>query len=222
MQDKKCEDNRLLLVLAQVVSILFHPLLSNIYAILLLFAYTNLGVFYQGQMAKFLLPVFLFSFLIPLVGMCILKMGGYITDFSLSKSNERPLPLFVALFSYICQLTYFNDSFVPGWFLGVLLIPILLVIICYFINRYIKISLHMISIGAMIGASFSISYNISQINPFWLFAFLFIISGLVGTSRLILKRHTPYQIYLGFLIGFSISYLTILLTVFFYIIFSSN
>ena len=210
------------IIVAHIVSIVFHPLLTNIYGIFLLFAYTNLGVFYQGQISKFIFPVFLFSCLMPLVGMLILKSGGYISSFSLDKQDERGLPFFIAFVSYLCQYYYFYQSMVPQWFLNVLLIPLILSLICYLFNRFFKISIHMVSMGALVGASMSISYNISLINPFWLFIILFICTGIVGTSRLLLKKHNSYEVYFGFLVGYSISYLIVLLSVFFYIIFSSK
>jgi membrane-associated phospholipid phosphatase len=40
-----------------------------------------------------------------------------------------------------------------------------------------------------------------------MFMGLFIIAGLVGTSRLILRRHTLYQVIAGFLLGFLVSFL---------------
>ena len=211
-----------LTIMAQIVSIVFHPLLTNIYGILLLFLYTNLGVFYQGQFSRFLYPIIIFSCLMPLIGMIILKWGGYVTSISLDKQSERGLPFLVAFFSYLCQYYYFYQSMVPQWFLGVLLIPLILVVVCYLFNNFFKISLHAVSMGAILGASMSVSYNISQINPFWLFIVMFLCSGLVATSRLLLRKHNSYEVYFGFLVGYSISYLTILFSVFFYIIFNSK
>lgn len=218
------ENNKktLSIYIAQFISIVFHPLLTNIYGFVLLFAYTNLGVFYHGQLSRFLFPIIIFSCLMPLIGLLILRSGGYITSLSIDNRKERSLPFFVCFFSYMCQFYYFYQSMVPQWVLAVLLIPPILIVLSFVFNMFFKISIHTVSVGALLGASMSISYNISQINPFWVFIILFVCSGLVGTSRLLLKKHTSYEVYFGFLVGYSISYLTILLYVFFCIIFNAK
>jgi membrane-associated phospholipid phosphatase len=52
----------------------------------------------------------------------------------------------------------------------------------------------------------AISYFVERSNPYYMFMGLFIIAGLVGTSRLILRRHTLYQVIAGFLLGFMVSF----------------
>ena len=67
----------------------------------------------------------------------------------------------------------------------------------------------MMGIGGLIGCTLSVCYNIKGLNPFVLFIILFILAGCLGVSRLVLKRHTPAQVYIGFLVGFVISYLCV-------------
>jgi membrane-associated phospholipid phosphatase len=52
----------------------------------------------------------------------------------------------------------------------------------------------------------AVSYYVERTNPYYMFMGLFLIAGLVGTSRLILRRHTLYQVIAGFLLGLLVSY----------------
>ena len=68
------------------------------------------------------------------------------------------------------------------------------------INIRWKISAHMIGIGGLTGALLCISILLEvYITPYLVYALL--IAGLIGSSRLILKAHTPLQIYVGFAVG---------------------
>lgn len=206
-------------ILAGLVSIILHPVFMNIYGVALLFLYTDYRYLYNNQVSKFMYPVFIFSCIIPVIGIYLLKKGGYISSYSLDNKHERGLPFLMAFFGYLCQYIYFYNANLSFWFLSILMIPVVLVVICYFINKYWKISIHMASMGALVGSTLSICYNVKGENPFLLFIILFLLAGCLGTARLYNRKHTPPQVYFGFLVGFFVSYLTILLTVFFIITF---
>ena len=58
----------------------------------------------------------------------------------------------------------------------------------------------MIGIGGLVGALFCIALLLEvYITPYIIISLL--AAGFIGTSRLILKAHTPPQIYTGFAIG---------------------
>ncbi len=87
----------------------------------------------------------------------------------------------------------------PGWFLMMLAASVAIMIFAIIITLKWKISAHMFGIGGLIGGgAMSISYFVERSNPYYMFMGLFIIAGLVGTSRLILRRHTLSQVIAGF------------------------
>lgn len=63
-----------------------------------------------------------------------------------------------------------------------------------------KISMYMTAIGALCGFVFilGIKYLGDVIN---LLPLLILVSGLVASARLYLKRHTPAQVYAGYIYG---------------------
>jgi membrane-associated phospholipid phosphatase len=82
-----------------------------------------------------------------------------------------------------------------------------IMVIAIFITLLWKISAHMFGIGGLIGGAMAVSFYVERSNPYYMFMGLFIIAGLVGTSRLILKRHTLSQVIAGFLLGFLVSFM---------------
>ena len=59
----------------------------------------------------------------------------------------------------------------------------------------------MIGVGGLLGGLMGVA-RIHLINPYPAFMVVLLIAGLLGTSRIFLKRHTPMQVYAGFSLGF--------------------
>ena len=68
------------------------------------------------------------------------------------------------------------------------------------INLKTKISAHMVGIGGLLGTLISVSYLIKfDMTVFYLI--VIVLAGIVGSARLQLGEHKPYQIYSGFFLG---------------------
>ena len=76
----------------------------------------------------------------------------------------------------------------------------LAILLTALVNFKTKISAHMVGMGGLLGVIISVSYLI-RFDMTFIYLILILISGLVGTSRLILKEHRPFQIYVGFMMG---------------------
>lgn len=66
----------------------------------------------------------------------------------------------------------------------------------------------MAALGSLAGAIFALSFR-SGANPAWAIILVVVVSGLVGTARLLLNKHNLQQIIAGYLTGFTILYLVI-------------
>jgi hypothetical protein len=73
-----------------------------------------------------------------------------------------------------------------------------------------KISAHMVGLGGIVGLIVSIDIFLHSNVLLYLILFLFL-SGIAGTSRLLLNCHSPAQIYSGFWLGFMIMIATIII-----------
>lgn len=194
---------------ARIFSIVLHPFLMTFYSIALLFAYTSFYDVYAGSVSRILFSVLLFTSIIPTVFLMLIKNLKIIPDYSLSFPRDRVLPYLMCFFSNSMLLYYFYISHMYFWFLGLVAAPAMVILIGFIINLFWKISAHMLGIGALIGSTLSVCYNVKGLNPFILFIILFIFAGCLGVSRLYLKKSNPKQVYIGFTTGLIVSFCTV-------------
>lgn len=204
-------NNKVGVVAAKIISGVLHPLLIPTYNVSLLFVYTNFGLFFRKQEFRILLPVLIFTFVIPMAFLAILKEFKIVKDYDLSDRNDRLFPFFISLLANCSLFYFFYSAKLQLWFLALLLSSIILIFITMIISMFWKISAHLTAMGGLIGGVFAISFYIYKTNPFLLFCALFIFAGCSAVARLYLQKNTPAQIYVGFILGLSVSYLTILL-----------
>lgn len=194
---------------ARLISIMLHPLFMSIYSILFLFIYTDFKFIFSGQFFRFLIPITLFTCIIPAIGIVSLRQIKAISDYNLTEKKERIYILLIYFFCNVFQIWIFSKSGMYNWFIAFQAIPAVISLVSCIVSYFWRISLHMLSIGGLIGAILSICYNVKGINPYLLFIALFILAGCLGVSRLILNKDTPAQVYIGFIVGFALAYSTI-------------
>ncbi|HHU97942.1 MAG: hypothetical protein QM237_07385 [Bacteroidota bacterium] len=192
--------------IARVISTVFQPLLMPTYGVMLLFVYTYFGVMYSHRFWLIVAPVFLFSFLIPAILIGLLYRMGLVSDLSIKVRRQRFIPYVITLVSYGLMAILYYRMQMPTWFLMMIAAPIAIVIIATMITLAWKISAHMFGIGGLIGGAMSVSYFVENTNPYYMFMALFVLAGLIGSSRLILKHHSLSQVNAGFLLGFTITF----------------
>lgn len=197
-------------LLARIVSIVLHPILMGIYTVALLFFYTDFNLIFAGQFLRFLSPVFFLTCVVPLSSMYFLSKSGLMDSYRINPSRQRIIPFLIIFISYSLLIYYFHAAKLYVWFISILAVPLILVVILGVISAYWKISIHMAAIGALIGSTLSVCYNVKGVNPFILFIILFILAGCLGVARLSLKKNTPAQVYIGFFVGAVVSYLCVL------------
>lgn len=217
-------DNKKEKAWARIVSAVLHPFLMTTYAVALLFVYTDFRYILTNHFSGIILRVIFFSCIIPLLSIYFYKKGGFISSLSLDKKGERLLPLLTIFLSYSLLFFAFYMGELYTWFLGLLFVPIVLLAMCSLISNYWRISVYMVGIGALLGSVLSVAYNIKLQNPYDIFIILIILAGILGASRLALNKNTPAQVYVGFLLGLVVSYLTIFIAWYFpilYILYSN-
>ncbi|MGI6073161.1 MAG: hypothetical protein ACOYEA_00775 [Fermentimonas sp.] len=192
--------------IASFISTVFQPLLMPTYSVMLLFTYTYFGTYHMNRFWNIVLPVFLFSFAIPAILIYIIYKLKIISDLSLKVRRERFIPYTIALLSYTFLLVYYIKMNMPKWFVMMVAASIAIMVIAIIITLFWKISAHMFGAGGLVGGAMAISFFVQKSNPYLMFMGLFLLAGMVGTSRLILKRHTLAQVNAGFLLGFLMSF----------------
>ncbi|MGQ7869750.1 phosphatase PAP2 family protein [Sunxiuqinia sp. sy24] len=195
--------------IAQFLSLLFHPLLIPTYGFLLLM---NSGFYFSmltfDAKKLILLIVFMSTLLFPLLSLGILSLNKRF-NIKMDKSTDRVIPLLLTVIYYYLGYFYLGKLQVYPIYRIFLLSSILIIILLLLISMKWKISNHMAGIGGLIGAVLALSFRLGM-NSSLLLIGLICTAGLIGSSRLLLKRHDPLQIYAGFFLGFAINYLVII------------
>lgn len=193
--------------ISRFISTIFMPLFMPTYSVALLFICTYFSYVYAGHFFAIIVPTMLFTFFIPGSLIYVMMRIGIISDLSLPLRSDRFAPYAVTVLSFAFLIYYFFRLGLPTWFLLMIGSSIVTMLIATVITLWWKISAHMFGVAGLIGGVMSVCYFIEKTNPTYLFMTLFIIAGMVGTSRIILKRHTPAQVYAGFVLGFTVSFI---------------
>jgi membrane-associated phospholipid phosphatase len=196
--------------IAKIISGIFNPLLMPTYGILILF--TSDSYFsmlpYEAKKVVFII-VFISSCLLPLAFLPLFLYQNLIRNFEMQTNRERIVPFATIGLLYLMGYFLLLQMEVPDTIANVLLGGAFAIFINLLITLKWKISAHMTGIGALTGALLVFSYTLKSDLIIYLAA-AFIVAGLVGTSRLLLKYHTPAQIYAGFGLGVTALLLTFL------------
>lgn len=192
--------------IAHIISTIFQPLLMPTYNVLLLYVYTYFNMIYSHQFWYIVLPVFIFSFALPALLILLLHRIGIVSDLSLTVRKERIFPYLITLVSYCIMIFLYYKMRMPQWFILLMTASAMIMVLAIFITLKWKISAHMLGAGGLTGGVMGVSYFVEHTNPFILFILLFLMSGCVATSRLILRRHTLSQVVAGFLLGLLLSF----------------
>ena len=159
----------------------------------------------QDLKTMLLLLFGLFTWLAPLGTVIMLKRSGEITDLHMDDRQERHAPISFMLFYFIVFFAliqfYLPPNHIPKTTNSILLGAALGMLAVRIANRDIKVSLHATGMGMLTGAVY-VYYNTLAIFPIWLIPALFILSGIVVSSRIILQKHDLQQSLIGFVIGF--------------------
>jgi len=190
--------------LAHVFSVIFHPLFIPVIATWYL-AFLQPGYFTGMPVhdkTMILIRVAYNTIFFPVLTVILLKAVGFIKSIFLKTQRERIIPYIATnLFYFWMYLVFKNQPEVPliltSFVFGIFLASSLALLA----NIYFKISMHALGVGAISGLMLIIIFSGVSYAIFLPAMVIFIISGLVCTSRLIVSNHTPFDIYSGLLIG---------------------
>jgi hypothetical protein len=193
---------------ANFISYLFHPLLfPTLGTLFIIAANPHLFGFYPIKaQILWVIIIFIFTFLCPIVWLLIMKQLEMIDDLKFENSKDLIIPyiaiatfyLFMyRLFKPTSELTPYSNELISLMMMG----ASLSIFIGFFINIFRKISIHAIAAGAFVGLTLCMM-RLSDYDLKFFFIFLILISGLVGTARMMLGAHKPNEIWAGYLTGF--------------------
>jgi hypothetical protein len=189
--------------LAHFFSYVFHPLFVPFYVVyFLVYIHPSyLSGFNDREKIQVLMIVVLNAVFFPLISVLLLKGVGFIDSIFLRTQKDRIIPYIASSIFFFWTYHVFRQqqqfpSIFPSFFFGVLIASSAALLA----NIYLKISMHAIGMGGLLGLFLIIMlYNTMLMT--WPLCIAILITGLVCTSRLIVSNHTPKEIYWGLFLG---------------------
>ena len=192
--------------IAQIISVVFHPIVQPIWLLMILLYYADQSLLlHQSGKKTILLTIFsVFTTILPVLNILILKFTGYLKEFEMNDKKERNLPFLICLVYYGGLFYLLVGSDIPLFYSAFIIASFVLILFNYLINLRWKISSHAIGAGGVCGALICFSL-LHQREISFLIAGYFLMSGLVLTARLILHKHNQAQVYVGYVSGLILS-----------------
>lgn len=187
---------------AHIFSVVFHPLfIPTIAAWYLAFIHQGYFTGMAPQTKLFIIIKVAYNTIVfPAITILLLKALGFIKSIFLKTQRERIIPYVAANFFYFWMYLVFRSqpevpSALTAFVFGVFLSSSIGLIA----NSYYKISMHALGMGALSGLLLVIIFSAAPYSIFLSAIIVFLISGFVCTSRMIVSDHLPFDIYTGFL-----------------------
>ena len=182
------------------ISTILHPIVLPTLGVFLYFVFVSQSFEKRLQLIVLGL-VFALTYVVPVLLLLFLRNFGFIKDFQVSTIKERRFPvIFMIFLLYFLGNTIIQIPTIRN--LGILFFGTSLSLTCIYVlfSLKLKSSLHLVSMGNMIGF-FLIMTNINSLSMLPIIILLILLSGILASSRLYLKAHTPVELLIGFSLG---------------------
>lgn len=180
------------------------PLLMPTYGMFLILWVSVLCLLPYGRRVAVLLVSMGITCIVPLIFLSVLRHFNLIKDLHVNVREQRLFPyLFTALCYGVAAYYLHAICHAPQWCVMFMVGSAITVLLMALINLKWKVSAHMAGIGGVIGLIYQIHVQgLSAFDLLWLLCFLILVAGLLGSSRLVLKRHDIWQVLVGAVVGF--------------------
>ncbi len=188
--------------IAEIISALFHPLLVPTYTYFIFTSqFSPLVLRIPAEMQNMVGGlVFITTAILPAAMMLLMLRLKFIGSLRIPLRSERPAPILITLVFFFLAYYMLRQLQVAPLFYYYMLGATALGLLCFGINFFYKISLHMAALGGATASFIGLAFLLSE--PMLLIISLgFVVSGLTAFARLATKSHPPAEVYSGFLTG---------------------
>lgn len=202
--------------IARIVSYLGHPLLVLTYMLVLMLVINPFAFGAQriGDQRTVILFFYVVSttFLIPGIGVSLLKPLGLVQSLEMHDKQERIGPYIITGIFYLWMFKNFINGGVPALYAKFVLGATIGLFFAFFVNIFTKISAHATGMGGFVAMALLLAFEWSGstvgVGPILLslnalLAFVILLAGLVGVARLTLGSHTQADLWQGYAAGFA-------------------
>ena len=198
---EKTRRDRQIILAARLLSVLFTPFWLPIAGLVVLFLFSYLSIFPLYYKVQVLIMVYLVTILLPTAMIRLYRRYQGWSLIELGQRERRMVPYVISIGCYFACVYMMQRLHMPHFMGNIVVAALFVQMMCAMINLWWKVSEHTAAIGGMGGALFAFAEYLN-FNPVWWMCLIFIVAGMVGTSRMILRQHTLGQVAGGFWIGF--------------------
>jgi membrane-associated phospholipid phosphatase len=189
-----------IILTARVVSVIFTPFYLPIVGLIALFTLSYLSQMPWRFKLQLLTLVYLFTILLPTLLIHLYRRYQGWTLIQLGNKERRMVPYVISILCYFACVYLMDYLHVPHFMSNIVSVALFIQIVCALINVWWKISTHTAAIGGVAGALF-IFGELFTFNPVWWLCLVFVLAGILGSSRMILRQHSLAQVVVGFFVG---------------------
>ena len=204
---------------ANLISWVFMPLLMPIYALLLAFFVPSNQDYVINEDCLYVLPLkikifilltfIIFCVIAPGFSFLLLRGRNLISSIEMEDRKERTVPIII-MFTY-CFMLYLmlywktGNGIVSSFVYGLPLSGAIVTATYLALNRWSKVSIHAGAAGIMSGFTLAYILHHAEYQP-WVFGLTILLSGLIMSARLYLKKHTLLETIIGWFTGSLITF----------------
>lgn len=197
--------------IARVLSYLFHPLIMpSLGLLILLNSGTYLSLFDPAVKRAIMFVLVLGTLVFPLMMLPILYYRNLVSSFKDATREEQLIPQIIILILYIITFVYFNRLPLSRMIHAYVLSASLVLFLVMLLNLRFNICVHSAALGGISGLIIALIYTFGTPMEGILILSL-LAGGLSGSSRLALGIKRWWEVLLGYLLGFGVVLLTILI-----------
>ena len=208
MKDQHISADKNLLKTARMVSWLFTPFSIPFAAFVVLFLFSYLRIMPLQYKLVVLGVIYCFTIMLPTLAIFLFKkINGFDAE-AMTQRRKRFVPWLLTILSYVFCLLMMYRMNMPWYMTGIILSALLIMLVCVVANLGWKLSEHMAGAGTVTGLLVAFSALFGY-NPVWWLCVCILVSGLLGTARIVLGHHTLSETLAGYAVGLACTLLVL-------------
>ncbi len=190
---------------ARILSFVFHPLWMPLVTYLTVYRFDQ-TILISPYGHDLIMLLLLLSIVAPAASILIMFRNGMLGNLELTERKQRTIPFTIVIFYYTLMLVvlWWRAPGLPRPVFAMLIGMLAMLMLGMVINRFWKISVHMMAQGGWFGTLLALGLRVESDLVFQLVAAT-LIAGLVGYARVKLGVHTTQQVLAGFALGVAVN-----------------
>jgi membrane-associated phospholipid phosphatase len=188
---------------------IFTPFYLPLVGIALLFTLSYMSMLPFQYKLFVVAIVYLLTILIPTFLIHLYRRYRKWSLLQIGHKRRRLVPYLISMVCYLSCIWLMKSWHIYHFIVIIVVAALLIQAVSLIVNIWWKVSTHTAAIGGVTGALMAFA-ELFRFNPVWWLCLALLISGILGTSRIILRQHTPGQVVAGFIIGTACAFVTIL------------